>query len=61
MAWPKASGVVAKGGLQIGVTLEPITFGLDRRYHVRGKVYLLQGDLESLSDRIRKETAVFQN
>ncbi len=59
MAWPKASGVVAGTDLKIGVTLQPARFPANRRYHIRGKIYLLDSDLEILKDRIGKEMSIF--
>lgn len=55
MAIHHASHVINEGGTMVGVALEPVSFPLSRRYHVRGKVYLLDGDLDIVEDRIRKE------
>ncbi len=56
MAWPRASGIIA--GPHMGVALQPLRFPRNRRYHIRGKLYLMDADLEILLDRIRKETTV---
>ncbi len=58
MAWPKVHSVINKPGQGIGISLEPINFSLRKRYHVRGKVYLVDADLEALRDRINKEITV---
>ncbi len=58
MAWPKAHGVIHHPGTTIGIALEPVEFSLRHRYHVRGKVYLVNRDLEMLRDRINKEITV---
>ena len=58
MAWPKAHGVTFESGSSIGISLEPVDFSLRHRYHIRGKVYLLQADLDVLKDRINKEITV---
>jgi hypothetical protein len=50
-----ASRVISKGGTRVGIALEPYTFPLNRRYLVRGKVYLMEADLDVIEDRIRKE------
>jgi len=57
MAWPRAERVIV--GRNMGVAIEPVRFPTSKRYHIRGKVYLIEGDLEILEDRIRKETTVF--
>lgn len=56
MVWNRPDHVFSEGGTTIGVALTPIVFDLDRRYHVRGKIYLFEGSLEVLKDRISKET-----
>ncbi len=58
MAWPKAHGVTFESGSSIGISLEPVDFSLRHRYHIRGKLYLLQADLDVLKDRINKEITV---
>ena len=58
IALPNASGIVAEAGLRIGVNLQPFKFPRNRRYHIRGKIYLWEGDLEILRERIRREIAV---
>ena len=57
MAWPRAERVIV--GRNMGIAIEPVRFPTSKRYHIRGKVYLIEGDLEILEDRIRKETTVF--
>ncbi len=57
MAWPRANDVIS--GQDLGVALQPVHFPLNRRYHIRGKVYLLEGNLEILKDRIGRETTIF--
>ena len=37
------------------MALEPVS-SLDERTHVRGKIYLMEADMEVVADRIRKET-----
>jgi hypothetical protein len=59
MAWPRAVGVVAEHGKRIGVALRSVRFPPNRRYHVRGKIYLVEGDLQVLGDRIRREMDLF--
>jgi hypothetical protein len=54
MAWPKAAGIMYTGDA-IGITLEPVEFSMRQRYHVRGKVYLMETGLEVVKDRISKE------
>ena len=54
IAWTKASSVTSNNS-KVGVSLELVEFGLDKRYHVRGKLYLIDNSLEILEDRIRKE------
>lgn len=44
-----------KGENRIGLALEPVSFPLKGRYHVRGKIYLMQADLDIIADRVRKE------
>jgi hypothetical protein len=58
MAWPKSCGVINGSG-KIGVKLKPIDFPISKRYHIRGKIYMVECDLEVLKDRILKETNVF--
>ncbi len=58
LAWPKAHGLVHNSGTVIGIALEPVDFSLRHRYHIRGKVYMVNGDLEALRDRINKEITV---
>ncbi len=55
MAWPHARGVFAPGDGQMGVILQPVRFPRSRRYHLRGKIYLIDGDRETLADRISKD------
>lgn len=57
MAWNHARGVFA--GPTPGVTLEAISI-LNKRIHRRGKVYLMDADLDVLKDRIRKELNINQ-
>lgn len=57
IAWPKAGNIIA--GKDMGVALQPVPVPPSKRYHVRGKVYLIEGDLEILKDRICKETTIF--
>ena len=60
MAWPNSQAIIAEKNGLTGLELEPRTFPPKRRYHLRGKIYLMQGDLESLKQRIIRETAVNQ-
>ncbi len=53
MAWNNISNVSLSEGP--GIILKPVESTLNRRYHVRGKVYLVDGDLEVLGDRINRE------
>ena len=39
----------------IGVKLKETAYPVDRRYHVRGKLYLVEGNLETLRQRILRE------
>ncbi len=55
MAWPKSRKVLSGPGQSPGIALEPVSFGLNKRYHTRGKIYLIDGNLEMLRDRIQKE------
>ena len=57
LAWNNASGTFKKGQ-QIGVSLKSIEVPLHKRYHVRGKIYLFEGTMEVLKDRIRKEMSI---
>ncbi|MCK0148087.1 hypothetical protein MWU78_20745 [Arenibacter sp. F26102] len=59
MVWNNSNGV-SGDGKEIGVSLTPVNFELHKRYHVRGKVYLMEGDLEVLRDRISKETGIIK-
>lgn len=59
LAWKNANGV-SGSGKEIGVSLKPVNFELHKRYHVRGKIYLMEGDLEILRDRISKETNILK-
>ncbi len=59
LVWPGAKGAFASGGEEIGVIIKPISFPLKRRYLLRGKVYLMEGDLEILRDRISKEVNIY--
>lgn len=54
IAWTNASSVTSTNS-KVGVSLKLVEFGLDKRYHVRGKLYLIDNSLEVLEDRIRKE------
>jgi hypothetical protein len=54
IAWTNASGVTSKNS-KVGVSLKAVEFGLNKRYHVRGKLYLIDNNLDALEDRIRKE------
>jgi hypothetical protein len=53
MAWNGASGVSV--GDQLGVSLKPLSI-VNKRVHVRGKIYLMEADLSVVADRIWKET-----
>ncbi len=53
MAFNDAEGVTVNKTL--GVILKPVT-ALGKRRHVRGKIFLMEADLEVVADRIRKET-----
>lgn len=55
MAWPRSAGFLLDPGISVGLSLEPVSFALHKRYHTRGKVYLHSGDLNSLQDKIQKE------
>ena len=55
MALQGAAGVSAGNGMKIGVSINPIKFPTSRRYLIRGKIYLMNNDLEVLRDRISKE------
>jgi hypothetical protein len=56
LAVHNASRVITlKGENRIGLALEPVSFPLKGRYHVRGKIYLMQADLDIIADRVRKE------
>ena len=35
-------------GEDMGIALQPVRFPLSKRYHIRGKVYLIEADLEIL-------------
>lgn len=56
MVWNRADHVFLQNGTTIGVALTPIEFNLDRRYHIRGKIYLFDGSMDVLKDKINKET-----
>ena len=58
MAWPNARGPVAPAENRVGVTLEPVRFSSSRRYHVRGKIYLIEGDLTIVRDRISRDLSI---
>ncbi len=58
LAWPGAEGAFADGGKEIGISIEPISFPLRKRYLLKGKVYIMEGDLDILRDRISKETGI---
>ena len=55
LALQGATGVSAGNGMKIGVSIKPIEFSTWRRYLIRGKIYLMDNDLEVLRDRISKE------
>ena len=55
MAINHASRVISERGTRVGIALEPYSFPLSRRYHVRGKIYLMQADLDVIEDRVWKE------
>jgi hypothetical protein len=55
MAWNKAKGVSV--GDQLGVRLKPLSI-VNKRVHVRGKIYLMEADLSVVAHRIRKEITV---
>jgi hypothetical protein len=50
-----ASRVIREGGTRMGIALVPFSFPVSRRYHVRGKIYLMEADLDVMEDRVRKE------
>ncbi|MFY0651797.1 MAG: hypothetical protein JXQ96_07170 [Cyclobacteriaceae bacterium] len=54
LAWTNASGITSSNS-KVGVSLKAAEFGLDKRYHVRGKIYLIDNSLEVLKDRVLKE------
>jgi len=54
IAWTNASSVTSTYS-KVGVLLKAVEFGLNKRYHVRGKFYLINNSLDVLEDRIRKE------
>ena len=53
MAFNDAQGVTV--GKTLGVILKPV-MALGKRCHVRGKIFLMEADLEVVADRIKKET-----
>jgi len=53
MAWNNISNVSLSEGP--GIILEPVESILNRRYHVRGKIYLVDENIEVLGDRINRE------
>jgi len=55
MAWNKAKGVCV--GDPPGVSLNPLSI-VNKRVHVRGKIYLMEADLSVVAYRIRKEITV---
>jgi len=56
LAWPKARHVILEPEAnRLGIALEPVEFSLRRRYHLRGKVFLMTASLEVIRDRIQKE------
>jgi hypothetical protein len=59
LAWSHADAVRADDGLKIGSVLRSVDPPGGRRYHVRGKIYLMDGSLEILRDRVSKELSLF--
>jgi hypothetical protein len=56
LAFHNTSRVISpKGESRVGLALEPVSFPLKGRHHVRGKVFLMQADLDVIADRVRKE------
>ncbi len=55
MVWNNPKKVVTPKNGKTGLALQPVEFPIDKRYHVRGKLYLIENDLEILKDRIMKE------
>ena len=54
IAWTNASGVTSNNS-KVGVLLKAIELGFHKRYHVRGKLYVIDNNLDALEERIRKE------
>ena len=54
LVWNNAQEVVQEHRM-IGVKLRETAYPVDRRYHVRGKVYLFKGNLATLRQRISRE------
>ena len=54
IAWTNASSVTSKNS-KVGVSLKAVKLGMAKRYHVRGKLYIVDKGLDVLEDRIRKE------
>ena len=54
IAWTNAASVTSNNS-KVGVSLKVVEFGLNKRYHVRGKLYLIDNNLDVLEERIRKE------
>lgn len=60
LVWNNAQEIVQEDQT-IGVKLIEKEYPVDRRYHVRGKVFLLEGDLEALEKRISRELNVLED
>ena len=54
LAWPRAIGATVEGST-LAISLEPVEISWKHRYHLRGKVYVLEAGLEVLKDRIGRE------
>jgi hypothetical protein len=54
IAWTNASGVTSNNS-KVGVLLKVIELGFHKRYHVRGKLYVIDNNLDALEEKIRKE------
>ena len=54
MAWPR-SARIHYGQSSPGIAIDPVEFSMGHRYHIRGKIFIVEGSLEVLKDRIDKE------
>lgn len=58
MVWPHSQEVIRDKEGKVGLEIDPLKIPVDRRFHLRGKVYLVKGTLDMLAKRISRETQI---